>query len=110
MHYKEFEKYSICIDKNNFANKYQFNDCYFYIEPSFYSQLLYYKGLFPSKFSIILNEIEKNVLKNKKVIFTGDYSNPIIREDNFVYQEIEDIINKLNIPNIYKNSLEIYGD
>lgn len=82
----------------------------FYIEPNFYSQLKYLEGRFYSRYNEIINEIISTVLKNKKVVFTADFEEPVVNEDDFIYQEIEDITNKLNIFVGYVSRGSDYGD
>jgi hypothetical protein len=82
----------------------------FYVESNFYSQLQYLKAKFPNKYDLIINEMINSVLKNKYVIFTGDYEAPVVHKDHYVYQEIEDITNKLKIFNGFKSRGSDYGD
>ncbi len=71
----------------------------FYIEPNFYTQLINLKLHYFEEFSKILDSIEEIVRKNKKVIFTGNYDQPLVNIDGFIYRDIGDILayNKLTL-------------
>lgn len=73
----------------------------FYIEPNFYTQLLYVKDHFKNQFNDIINSIFDIVKRNNNVIFTGDFENPVVYKDGFIYREISDVLaeNKLSFDN-----------
>ena len=83
---EEFRKFKIKEDKQN-KNAILFETeegNLFYIEPNFYTQLIYVKDQFLSQYENILNRIEDIVKRNKKVIFTADFENPVVHKDDFV--------------------------
>ena len=41
--------------------------------------------------------IEKAVKRNKKVIFTADFDNPVVYLDDYIYRELSDIMGELKI-------------
>lgn len=112
MEIQEFKNYKKIID-----DKYPYCDCYslngdevFYIEPNFYSQLKYYETSRPDDYKKIIEELINNVKRNKKVIFTADFEKPVVYLDDFIYQEIEDITDKLQIFSGFKSFGSEYGD
>ncbi|MFA6667262.1 MAG: hypothetical protein WCS51_02775 [Bacilli bacterium] len=112
MEQKEFNQFKKVIDEKYPAcEKYLISDgVEFYIEPNFYTQLKFFEERFASHYPEIINELINNVKRNKKVVFTADYEQPVVYEDDFVYQEIEDITNKLKIFSGYKSRGSDYGD
>ena len=82
----------------------------FYVEPIFYTQLEGVINIHHNAFGDIINEIEKLVKKNKKVVFAGDYENPYIKLDDFIYVEIIDILDNLGIYIEDKSRGSDYGD
>lgn len=79
--------------------KYPFINCYelseeerFFVEPNFYTQLTYIKEHFLDKYSAIIEEILSTVKRNKKVIFTGNFEDPVVHYDDFIYRELEDVL------------------
>lgn len=97
--------------KHPLAELYKLEDkYYFYIEPNFYSQLSYLKERYYDRFDEIMEELIANVKRNKKVVFTADYDNPVVYEDDYIYQEIEDILNPLKIVTDYTSCGSDYGD
>lgn len=78
--------------------RYQYEDgSIFYIEPVFYTKLLRFAERTPDRFQDILNEMERIVKKNKRVVFTGDFDMPYVDVEDYVYREINDITNTLRI-------------
>lgn len=80
---------------------FEIEDCDCYIEPNFYTQLEYIKDHFESKFELIVDEIMDSTERNKHVIFTADYENPVVYKEGYIYREIDDILGllKLSIDN-----------
>ncbi|MDD3389048.1 MAG: hypothetical protein PHP09_01935 [Bacilli bacterium] len=82
----------------------------FYIEPIFYTQLTRIIERFPMKEEEIVNFMLAIVKKEKKVVFTGDFEYSLINKEDFIYREISDITNPLQI---YVNDISRgsdYGD
>jgi hypothetical protein len=41
--------------------------------------------------------MEEIIKKNKKVIFTADFENPVVYKDDYIYQEIDDVLASLKL-------------
>ena len=112
MKYVEFENFKQLIDgKNPFSTLYELDSGErFYIEPVFYTMLKGFKDHHPDKYQIIINEIIKTVIKNKRVVFTGNYECPLTNVDDYIYLEINDITDPLKIFVEDKSRGSDYGD
>lgn len=98
-------------DRNPFSTLYQNEDgTMFYIEPIFYTQLQAFFQHYPQHSTTILEEMDKIVHMNKKVVFTGDYEAPLTHDENAIYLEIFDITDRLNIFVEDKSRGSDYGD
>jgi hypothetical protein len=82
----------------------------FYIEPIFYTQLEGLKNIHPNAFQKIIDEMLRLVKENLHVVFVGDYEFPYINLEDYIYVEITDITNKLNIYVEDKSRGSDYGD
>ena len=95
----EFNKYKKIIDpeyKN--INLDELDDgSMFYIEPNFYTQLLYIKDHFFDKYDEVIDKIIEITKRNKKMIFTADFENPVVYKDGFYYREISDILGEVKL-------------
>ena len=95
----EFDKYNKIIDpeyKN--INLYELEDgSKFYVEPNFYTQLLYIKDHFFDKYDEVIDKIIEIVKRNKKMIFTADFENPVVYKEGFYYREIGDILGEVKL-------------
>lgn len=95
----EFDKYKKIIDpeyKN--INLYELDDgSMFYIEPNFYTQLSYIKDHFFDKYDEVIDKIIEITKRNKKMIFTADFENPVVYKDGFYYREIGDILGEVKL-------------
>ncbi len=69
----------------------------FYIEPVFNTQLLRLIEKFPNQEETIITYMIEVVQKEKKVIFTGNYEIPLVDQPDYIYRELTDITNHLNI-------------
>ena len=112
MIYPEFSHLILKEDKNNpFCNLYYFpTGESFYIEPVFYTQLKGFKQHYKDEYSKILKRIEEVVLRNKKVVFTGNFDNPLTEVEGYIYLEITDITDPLKIFVEDKSRGSDYGD
>lgn len=110
--YEEFKKFKrIDGDKYPYLQEFELDDgSIFFIEPTFYTQLVGMKAHHQDKFDKIMEKLLSIVRKNKKVIFTGDYEFPYIELDGFIYQEITDITDPLLIFVEDKSRGSDYGD
>ena len=109
---KEFEQFTVLKNEEYpFATKYSFEDCIFYIEPMFISQLEGMKKLRKDEFSKFWNGFLDTIRKYKKVVFVYDYENPYIKDlEGFIYREITDISDPLHIFVEDKSRGSDYGD
>ncbi len=113
MNYPEFEHLLEVKDNNNpFCKKYVLeNGEIFYIEPVFYTQMQGFKEHHPKEYQRIIDEMMRVVLKNKKVVFVGNFEFPQTEvEDDFIFYEITDITNPLHIFVEDKSRGSDYGD
>jgi hypothetical protein len=112
MLYPEFSQYKSFLDKSNpLCNAYETKSgAIFYVEPFFYSGLMGFKEKRLDDFPKILKRIDEVVEKNRKVVFVGDFDHPFVVKDDFVYQEIQDITDPLDIFVEDKSRPSDYGD
>lgn len=99
MEMKEFENLKEVKDEiYPHINKYQLDDdVFFFVEPSFHTQLNYVKDHFLDRYPEIINEILDTARRNKKVIFTGNYEEPAVHYDDYIYREIDDVLAALKL-------------
>ncbi len=112
MNYQEFAHFKELKDKENpFSKLYETkNGDLFYIEPQFYTQMMTLKNIHKDRFNEVLLEMEIIVSENHKVIFTMDFESPITHKKDFIYQEIEDVLDRLGIFVEDKSRGSDYGD
>lgn len=98
MEYQEFNNLEKYVDKEyEFVNAYLIEKSIFYVEPNFYTQLIYFKEYYKDNYEKIIDTILDIAKQNKKVIFTGDFENPVVHKDDFIYREIEDVLAKIKL-------------
>lgn len=83
---------------------------HFYIEPPFYTQLLGIKERYPDDYKKVVNYMENLCKTKKKIIFTYDYENPFIEIDGYVYLEITDVTDPIQVFYENKSRGSDYGD
>ena len=95
----EFKKYKeIKDDYYPHVNKFELESGEtFFVEGNYYTQLIYIKDHSADNFDAILNKMEEIIKKNKKVIFTADFENPVVYKDDYIYQEIDDVLASLKL-------------
>ena len=110
--YPEFSSLEKKIDPNNpFCALYFLSSGEsFYIEPVFYTQLMGFKDHFPDKFPLIIDKMLELVKKNEKIVFTGNFENPLTEIDNYIYLEVTDVTDALQIFAEDKSRGSDYGD
>lgn len=110
--YEEWKNLKKLIDENNpFSTLYAYEDgSKFYIEPVFYTQLEGFRLHHPNSVHLILDEMERIVKGNRKVVFAGDDDFPLTKTDDAIYLSIFDITNKLLIFVEDKSRGSDYGD
>ena len=97
--------------KNPFCAIYSYPDGEtFYIEPVFYTQLMGFKDHYPEQYHLIIEKMEELVKKNKKIVFTGNFENPLTDVDNYIFLEITDVTDLLQIFVEDKSRGSDYGD
>lgn len=101
MEFKEFKDFKINENSlyKSVSASYVIEDSIFYVEPSFHTQLINLEIQYKDEFDKIINSIKEIVLKNKKVIFTGNFDSPLLNIEGFIYRDIEDVLayNKLTL-------------
>lgn len=112
IYYPEFEHLKRLEDKKNpFAGLFEYDDgSRFYIEPTFYSQLMGFKLRFQIEFPLVLEKIEEVVRAKKRVVFTGDFENSSTNVEGYIFLEITDITNPLHLYVEDKSRGSDYGD
>ena len=110
--YPEFKHLKKEIDQDNpFSALYYLESGEsFYLEPVFYTQLMGFKDHFADKYPLIIEKMMELVKRNKKVVFTGNYENPLTEIDNYIYLEITDVTDPLQIFAEDKSRGSDYGD
>lgn len=110
---KYFGQFKQDIDKSNpFTYHYIIdNDLDFYVERIFLTKLNNLFYLQKDKENIVLNEMIKIVKKNKHVVFCGDFEYIQTEvDDSYIFLEIEDVLNPLQIFVEDKSRGSDYGD
>lgn len=112
MIYKEWEDLKTIEDeKNPFSVLFEYPDgTRFYIEPIFYTKLISMIDHHKKEKNRILEAMKVLVKEHKKVIFTGSFVSPCTNENDYIYVELEDITNKLQIFVKDKSRGSDYGD
>ena len=110
--YPEFAHFKKVEDPNNpFCALYFYESGEsFYIEPVFYTQLMGFKDHYKDQFHLIIEKMEELVMKNKKIVFTGNFENPLTAVDDYIFLEITDVTNPLQIFVEDKSRGSDYGD
>lgn len=110
--YEEFQNLQRLEDKNNpFSAKFMYpNGETFYIEPVFLTQLHGFRDHHKDSYSAILKRMEELVLKNKKVVFTGNFEFPQTEVEDYIFLEITDVTDPLQIYVEDKSRGSDYGD
>ena len=110
--YPEFAHLRQVIDPNNpFCALFFYESGEsFYLEPVFYTQLMGFKDHYKDQYHLIIEKMEELVKKNKKIVFTGNFENPLTAVDNYIYLEITDVTDPLQIFAEDKSRGSDYGD
>ena len=113
MKYEEFSKFKLVLDeKNPFCNHYVLDSGEeFYVEPVFYTQFQGFKDRHSlDSYNSIINKMIEVVKKNKRVVFVGNFEYPQTEVDGFIFLEITDITDPLQIFVEDKSRGSDYGD
>jgi len=110
--YEEFQHLVREEDKHNpFCAKFSYpKGETFYIEPVFLTQLHGFRDHHKDSYSLILKRMEELVLKNKKVVFTGNFEFPQTDVQGYIFLEITDVTDPLQIYVEDKSRGSNYGD
>ena len=109
---EEFKEFKEVVDPiYPFIPHYELEDgSDFYMEPIFYTQLQGFKERHKDRYDEIIKAVIDRVRKNKKVIFVGDFENYFTEKDGYIYLELLDITNPLQIFVEDKSRGSDYGD
>lgn len=112
MKHEEFENLKTETDTHNpFSTLYILDDCRFYVEPAFFTQLHGFKERHtPIVYQKIIDEMIRVVKKNKRVVFTANFECPQTDVDDFIFLEITDVTDPLQIFVEDKSRGSDYGD
>ena len=110
MNYEEFKEFEEIFDCN-FVKGFRFpTGEKFYIEPAFYTQLMYLEQILPNDFPKVIEEMKRVALEKKIVSFVYDFENPFFPVENSIYLEITDITNPIHVFYEDKSRGSDYGD
>lgn len=112
INYEEFKNLQQIEDKNNpFCAMFTYpTGETFYIEPVFLTQLHGFRDHYKSRYQDILDRMKELVLKNKKVVFTGNFEFPQTEAEGYIFLEITDVTDPLQIYVEDKSRGSDYGD
>ena len=113
MIYEEFKQFKEVKDPNNpFCNHYVLDGGEsFYVEPAFHTQLKGFKDRHDEKdFQRIIDRMIEIVKKNKKVVFVGNFEYPQTEVEDYIFLEITDVTDPLQIFVEDKSRGSDYGD
>lgn len=113
MNYQEFKEYKEVKDPHNpFCRHYVLDSGEsFYVEPVFYTQLQGFKDRHDeTSYQRIINRMIEVVKKNKKVVFVGNFEYPQTEVDGYIFLEITDITDPLQLFVEDKSRGSDYGD
>lgn len=82
----------------------------FYIEPTFYTQLMIFKEIQPENFDKVIRQLKKTAFERKNVIFVNDFEHPFIEIPGFKYLEFTDVSDPINVYFEDKSRGSDYGD
>ena len=112
MMYEDFKDYKLEKDPSNpFTPHFIIDDEHdFYVEPVVFTQLNGFKERHPDKYHLIIKTMVDKVMKLKKVIYVGDFENYFTEKEGYVYSELIDITDSLQIFVEDKSRGSDYGD
>jgi len=112
MLYPEFGQYKSYVDPTNpLINAYTTKTGHtFYVEPAFYYALKAFEDKKPADYGRILSAIDRLVESCPHLIFTGNFESPVFSKEGYLYREITDITDPLDIFMEDKSRCSDYGD
>lgn len=110
MNYEEFSDLKE-ISESKFVKCFAFETGEkFYIEPAFYTQLMYLNQINPVEFPKVIAEMKRQTLQKKLISFVYDFENPFYPVDGSIYLEITDITDPIHVFYEDKSRGSDYGD
>ena len=110
MNYEEFKDLEEIFD-SKFVKGFRFpNGERFYIEPAFYTQLMYLEQIQPNDFQKVIAEMRRIALDKKLISFVYDFENPFFPVEGSIYYEITDVTNPIHVFYEDKSRGSDYGD
>lgn len=82
----------------------------FYIEPTFYTQLMIFKEIQPENFDNVIAQLKKTAFERKNVVFVNDFEHPFIEIPGYKYLEFTDVSDPINVYFEDKSRGSDYGD
>lgn len=112
MNYEEFSEFNeVLLGNTSLVKSFSLKDGEsFFIEPSFYSQLMSLKEIYPNDFSKVIEQMIKLVKERKHVGFVYDFEHPFLQLDGFIYLEITDVTDPIQVYFEDKSRGSDYGD
>jgi hypothetical protein len=112
MLYPEFGQYNSFEEPtNSLIHGYQDDQGHiFYVEPGFYDQLQGLQTKDRDGYAKVLKEIYHEIKVNPKLIFTVNFEQPFFEKEDFIYREIEDVTNAVDVYFEDKCRGSDYGD
>ena len=111
MEYIEFKHLTKIKTPTSLCDGYELEDgSKFIFEPAFYSQLKGIKIRFFDRYDEVINKLFEIVKANKQVYFVADIESYFLELEDYIYLEIEDILNPLHIYPEDKSRGSDYGD
>ena len=110
MNYEEFNDLEELFD-SKFVRGFAFpTGEKFYIEPAFYTQLMYLEQINPNDFPKVIEQIKKITKERKLVSFVYDYENPFYPVEGSIYLEMTDVTDPIKVFYEDKSRGSDYGD
>lgn len=106
--FKNLEPYSHPLYP--FIKGFRYNEGHFYIEPWFYTQLKRLEERFPNAIADVISVMLCKVDEHERVIFTGNFEDPLLDENDYIYVELADIMIELGLEVEDKSRGCDYGD
>jgi hypothetical protein len=112
MNYEEFKQFKLDKDPANpFTPHFIIDDEHdFYVEPVVFTQLQGFKERHPDKYDLIVQSMIDRVMSNRKVIYVADFENYFTEKEGYIYLELLDITDPLQIFVEDKSRGSDYGD
>ncbi len=112
MNYEEFGPYELIkTPLTNFARGYQLTTGeLFYVEPWYYTQFTRILERYPEYQTAMVDWMIDKVKKFGHVVFTRTFENPIIKDEQYIAVEIDDLLGELDIRIDDNSRGSDYGD